>query len=93
MGIFKEHKVFKGMSFPISVKVPLVRNILYLPEGVRKRMFKIVLFCHFGKQLTLLIQPEKKKNVFIAFPISPLEKEDITPVVFDLACMHAFISI
>lgn len=60
MGIFKEHKIFKGMSFPISVKVPLVRNILYLPEGVRKCMFKILLFYHFGKQLTLLIQPEKK---------------------------------
>ena len=60
MGIFKENKIFKGMSFPISVKVPLVRNILYLPEGVRKRMFKILLICDFGKQLTLFIQPERE---------------------------------
>lgn len=54
-------------------------------------MFKILLFHHFGKQLTLLKQPEK--NVLITFPLSPLEKEDITPIVFDLACMHAFMSV
>lgn len=80
------------MSFPISVKVPLGRNILYLPEELGKNIFKILLFYLFWKPFDAL-HTARQKNLsdLTASPISPLVKGDVTPVAFELACMYAFI--
>lgn len=49
------------MSFPISVKVPLGRNILYLPEELGKNIFKILLFYPFWKPVDALHTTRQKK--------------------------------
>lgn len=75
-GNFKKHEIFKGMLVPISVKVPLVRNMLYLPEGVRKTNtnLKYCILSFLETSWYSLFNPEK--NNFKAFPINSLEKED-----------------
>lgn len=63
------------MLVPISVKVPLVRNIIDLPEAVRKTHIWNIVFYIFWKPVDTLYLTRKENN-FKVFSISSLEKED-----------------